>query len=102
MHVAFEDIKAGNMSLETVMIRTQIYLTKHKKEAIERLSDERKTTQRNIIREAIDENVSKKQNRPSKKSIHDFAGIWKDKKDTPNVRKLREGWEQRLNRLRSE
>lgn len=84
------------------MIRTQIYLTKKEKEAIERLSDERKTTQSNIIREAIDEYVAKKQNKPAKKSILDFAGIWKDKKDIPDVRELREGWEHRLNRLRSD
>lgn len=83
------------------MIRTQIYLTKKEKEAIEQLSDERKTTQSNIIREAIDEYVAKKKRESGEgsKSIMDFAGLWKDKKDIPKVNKLRQGWSDRANRI---
>lgn len=29
----------------------------------------------------------------------DFAGIWKDKKDIPDVDKLRDEWEERLDQL---
>ncbi|MBO6585088.1 MAG: CopG family transcriptional regulator [Gracilimonas sp.] len=83
------------------MIRTQIYLTKKEKEAIEQLSGERKTTQSNIIREAIDEYVAKKKMESGKEreSIMDFAGIWKHKKDIPRVDVLREDWEGRVKRL---
>ncbi|MEX0845124.1 MAG: CopG family transcriptional regulator [Balneolaceae bacterium] len=81
------------------MIRTQIYLTEQEKKAIEKLSDERNTTQSNIIREAIDEYVVKKKLETKKKSIMDFAGIWKDKKDIPDVREMREGWGKRMKRL---
>ncbi len=81
------------------MIRTQIYLTKKEKKAIERLSDERGTTQSNIIREAIDEYVAEKKPSQKKKSLKDFAGIWKDKKDIPDVDKLRDEWEERLDQL---
>lgn len=81
------------------MKRTQIYLTEEEKKAIEKLSDERGTTQSNIIREAIDEYIIKKKAEPQKKSIMDFAGIWKDKEDIPDVREMREGWGRRMKRL---
>lgn len=42
------------------MKRTQIYLTKEDKKAIEKLSDERGTTQSNINREAFNEYIIKK------------------------------------------
>ena len=29
----------------------------------------------------------------------DFAGIWKEKKDIPDVREMREGWGKRMKRL---
>ncbi|MDR9416072.1 MAG: CopG family transcriptional regulator [Gracilimonas sp.] len=81
------------------MIRTQIYLTEEEKKALEKLSDERGTTQSNIIREAIDEYVEKKEKEPKKKSILDFAGIWKDKENIPDVDKLRDKWEDRLKEI---
>lgn len=81
------------------MKRTQIYLTEEEKKAIEKLSDERGTTQSNIIREAIDEYVAKEKAKPKKKSIMDFAGIWKDKKDIPDIDKLRDEWEERLDQI---
>ncbi|MDR9418289.1 CopG family transcriptional regulator [Gracilimonas sp.] len=81
------------------MKRTQIYLTEEEKKAIEKLSDERGTTQSNIIREAIDEYVAKEETKSKKKSIMDFAGIWKDKEDIPDVREMREGWGRRMKRL---
>lgn len=81
------------------MKRTQIYLTEEEKEAIEKLSDERGTTQSNIIREAIDEYIVKKKRETKKKSIMDFAGIWKDKKDIPDIDELRDEWEQRLDQI---
>jgi len=80
------------------MIRTQIYITEDEKEALEKLSKERNTTKSNIIREAIDQYVADKKSE-KKKSIMDFAGIWKNKKDIPDVRKLREDWETRLKRI---
>lgn len=82
------------------MIRTQIYLTEAEKEAIDKLSDERNTSRSDIIREAIDEYVSRKKSAKKKKAetIMDYAGIWKEKKDTPDVRILRKGWDSRANR----
>lgn len=80
------------------MIRTQIYITEEEKEALEKLSEERNTPKSNIIREAIDQYVADKKSE-KKKSIMDFAGIWKDKKDIPDVRELREGWGRQLKRI---
>lgn len=82
------------------MIRTQIYITKEEKEALDKLSEERNTTKSNIIREAIDHYMAEKETE-KKRSIMDFAGIWKDKKDIPDVRELREDWERRLKRIYS-
>lgn len=81
------------------MIRTQIYITKDEKEALERLSRERNTTKSKLIREAIDQYVDSKRVDLKKKKIMDFAGIWKDKKDIPDVRELREGWGRRIKRI---
>ncbi|MDZ7806229.1 MAG: CopG family transcriptional regulator [Gracilimonas sp.] len=81
------------------MKRTQIYLTEEEKKAIEKLSDERGTTQSNIIREAIDEYVAKEKTKSKRKSIMDFAGIWKDKKDIPDIDELRDEWEERLDQI---
>lgn len=81
------------------MKRTQIYLTEEEKKAIEKLSDEHGTTQSNIIREAIDEYIVKKKSEAKKKSIMDFAGIWKDKKDIPDIDELRDEWEERLDQI---
>jgi len=82
------------------MIRTQIYLTEKEKKAIEKLSSEEKTTQSKIIREAIDDYLSKKRSVQSSKSILAYAGIWKDKdkEEAPDVRALRKGWGNRLNK----
>ena len=80
------------------MIRTQIYITEEEQEALEKLSKERNTTKSSIIREAIDQYVADKE-AEKKKTIMDFAGIWKDKKDIPDVRELREDWERRLKRI---
>ncbi|NBC66931.1 MAG: ribbon-helix-helix protein, CopG family [Bacteroidetes bacterium] len=80
------------------MIRTQIYITKEEKEALDKLSKERNTTKSSIIREAIDQYVADKETE-KKKTIMNFAGIWKDKKDIPDVRELRKGWGRRLKRI---
>ena len=50
------------------MKRTQIYLTEEEKKAIENLSDERGTTQSYIIREAIDEYLTKEKAKPKNPS----------------------------------
>lgn len=70
-----------------------------RKKAIEKLSSEKKTTQSKIIRERIDDYLSKKRSIQSSKSILDYAGIWKDKEEMPDVRALRKGWGNRHNKL---
>lgn len=83
------------------MIRTQIYITKEEKEALDKLSKERNTTKSNIIREAIDQYVADSTLEEKKKKLKAAAGIWKDRDegDIPDVRDLREGWGRRLKRL---
>lgn len=81
------------------MKRTQIYLTEEEKKAIEKLSDERGTTQSNIIREAIEHYLEEITIEDKRKRLIAAAGMWKDKKDIPDVRELREGWGRRMRRL---
>ncbi|MDR9363803.1 MAG: CopG family transcriptional regulator [Balneolaceae bacterium] len=54
------------------MIRTQIYITKEEKEALDKLSKERNTTKSNIIREAFDQYVADKETE-KKENNHEFC-----------------------------
>lgn len=81
------------------MKRTQIYLTEEEKKAIEKLSDERGTTQSHIIREAIGQYLEEITVEEKRKRLTAAAGMWKDKDDIPDVRDLREGWGRRMKRL---
>lgn len=81
------------------MIRTQIYITKEEKEALEKLSKERNTTKSNIIREAIDQYVADTTLEEKKEKLNAAFGMWKDRDDIPDVRELREGWSRRLKRF---
>lgn len=81
------------------MKRTQIYLTEEEKKAIEKLSDERGTTQSNIIREAIEHYLEEVTLEEKRARLIAAAGMWKDKEDIPDVREMREGWGRRMKRL---
>jgi len=81
------------------MKRTQIYLTEKEKKAIKKLSDERGTTQSNIIREAIEHYLEEVTLEKKRYRLMAASGMWKDKEDIPDVREMREGWGRRMKRL---
>lgn len=81
------------------MKRTQIYLTEEEKAAIEKLSDERGTTQSDIIREAIEHYLEEVTLEEKRSRLMAAAGMWKDKEDIPDVREMREGWGRRMKRF---
>jgi predicted transcriptional regulator len=74
------------------MIRTQIYLTKKERDELKRLARESGRKQSELIREAIDEFVERRQPQRTQAILDSLAGVWKDKADLPDVRRLRDEW----------
>lgn len=72
------------------MQRTQIYLTQHEHKALVVLSRNTGKTQSQLIRDAIDTFIEtyKKPNR--KMILQKAAGLWKERKDLPDFKRLRE------------
>lgn len=72
------------------MIRIQIYLTTQEQEQLCLLSKESGLHQSAIIREAIDQFIERKFTDKKKKqdSIKAAFGIWADREDLPDLRKM--------------
>jgi len=75
------------------MKRTQIYISKKMKEELDTLSRQRGTSKSEIIREAVTEYISRHSETEKKKKLRIGAGLWKEKKDLPDVTKLRREFE---------
>lgn len=75
------------------MIRTQIYLTKQERDALRRLAVESGKKQSELIREAIDSLICKVGTKQRKAVIGRVAGMWKDRKDLPDIRSIRSEWD---------
>lgn len=65
------------------MVRTQVYLSREQEQALKSLALTSGTRQSELIREAVDlllskKNVSQKQ---WKQSLHDMKGMWSDDED---------------------
>jgi metal-responsive CopG/Arc/MetJ family transcriptional regulator len=71
------------------MKRTQIYISQGMQEELERLSKKRNTSKSEIIREAVTEYISRHSAEEREKKLKAGAGMWKGKKDLPDVSKLR-------------
>lgn len=79
------------------MERTQIYLTPEQQEAIEAIAARREQTKSAIIREAIDRYiVDCDRDKDTWQTILDETfGAWADNPDIPDIRALREEWDER-------
>ena len=79
------------------MVRTQIYLTEKEKKGIESITLAKGISQSEFIRQAIDNSLM--QAVPIDKStiLEEIAGIWSDRNDIPDIRKLRTAWNRRTN-----
>ena len=66
------------------MIRTQVYLTKEQEQALKSLAITSGSRQSELIREAIDLLLSRKNAATSqwKKALHSMKGVWADDDDT--------------------
>ena len=80
------------------MVRTQIYLTEAEQRALQSLASKRKKRQSELIRQALDEFISRSQ-RSHRQELRERAfGIWKSHAAVPDLRATRRGWRERERR----
>ncbi len=75
------------------MIRTQIYLTEQQRDEISAISQSTGKKQSVLIREAIDLLIGQAGPKPRKAVLEQAAGIWKGRKDLPDFKAMRAGWD---------
>ncbi len=71
------------------MIRSQIYLTEEERDSLKLISKETGRTQSDLIREAVDSLISRITKKNSSKKRHEAFGMWKNRNDFPDIRKIR-------------
>nr|WP_319395537.1 ribbon-helix-helix domain-containing protein [uncultured Desulfobacter sp.] len=75
------------------MIRTQIYLTDQQRSELAMLSEIQGKKQSELIREAIDLLIEQASQERRKKILCETAGLWKDRSDIPDFKKMRSEWD---------
>ncbi len=75
------------------MVRTQIYLTEKEHKVLRSISVKTGKSQSELIREAIDQLVCQFEELDRKKLLKQARGIWQDRQDLPDLKKLRREWE---------
>lgn len=71
------------------MKRTQIYLSEEMQEELDSLSRKKGTSRSDLIREAVTEYIARRSEEDKTKKMDAGAGLWKNKKQIPNISKLR-------------
>jgi predicted transcriptional regulator len=74
------------------MVRTQLYLTEAEQRALRSLASKRKKAQSELIRQAVDEFISRSQRGHRQALRERVFGIWKNHADVPDVRAMRRAW----------
>ncbi len=72
------------------MIRTQIYLSQAEKSALEQLARQTGKSQSALIRQAIDTLISMHRPQNRHESLRQAQGMWQDRADLPDFRRLRQ------------
>lgn len=75
------------------MIRTQIYLTEKEKAALSSLSVRSGKSLSELIREAVDDLISRYSQTKRGQVLDRAAGMWKDRENLPDFEKLRKDWD---------
>jgi predicted DNA-binding protein len=75
------------------MIRTQIYLTARQRAELSVIAENFGKKQSEIIREAIDRFIEQAGDNKKESVLQEAAGIWKNRKDLPDLRTLRSDWD---------
>ncbi|MBN1447057.1 MAG: ribbon-helix-helix protein, CopG family [Bacteroidetes bacterium] len=78
------------------MERTQIYLTKREREALASIARESGVSQSALIRQAVDEFLTRNTARDRLPLIREARGLWKDHDDLPDTREMREEFDRPL------
>lgn len=71
------------------MVRTQIYLTEREQKALRSMSSLTGKSQSELIREALDTMIGRLETTERLVLMRRGRGIWKGRRDLPDVRKLR-------------
>lgn len=71
------------------MIRTQIYLTEEEISAISRLSSVLGHGKSELIRQAIDEFIDRRDTTNRLKKLRAARGMWEERQDIPDIRQMR-------------
>lgn len=71
------------------MVRTQIYLTEKEQKALRSMSSLTGKSQSELIREALDTMIGRLEKTERLVLMRRGRGIWKGRRDLPDVRKLR-------------
>jgi len=75
------------------MVRTQIYMTKSQRDGLKAVAKAVGKKQSELIREAIDRLIEEVSGGRRETVLREAAGIWKDRKDLPDFRAVRAGWD---------
>ncbi len=75
------------------MIRTQIYLTERQRSELTTISKILGKKQSELIREAVDRLIDQAGNSRREVILREAAGIWKDRTDLPDFKKIRTEWD---------
>jgi hypothetical protein len=78
------------------MVRTQIYLTEEEKTALNTISLQVGKKQSELIREAVDELISRYSDSRRQEILDKTAGIWKNRDDLPDFTGLRKEWDRSI------
>ena len=75
------------------MVRTQIYLTERQRNELAAIAKTAGKKQSELIREAVDRFID--QSSPSRRDaiLKETAGIWKERRDLPDFKAIRSGWD---------
>jgi hypothetical protein len=84
---------------ETAMIRKQVYITRSQEEALAERARLSGRSQSDLIREAIDLITEEQQRAVQRQVVRRVAGLWKNRKDLPDVEELRRESDSRLGRM---
>jgi Arc/MetJ-type ribon-helix-helix transcriptional regulator len=71
------------------MIRTEIYLTDSEQEALRSLAQDTGRSQSELIREAIDAMLERREPVDRRAAMRQAQGMWSDRDDLPDLRELR-------------
>ena len=75
------------------MIRTQIYLTERQRAELTVISKILGKKQSELIREAVDRLIDQAGSSRREVVLREAAGIWKDRTDLPDFKKIRTEWD---------